>query len=101
MSALVRIPLQGKHLSPNGDLVVKPIMSLLVQKRDRVFRPFRFVVDSGSGISHASLDWAIENGLSYPTTGFDYQVNTASGRVRQRRRSGWLTVRMSEFAGSI
>jgi hypothetical protein len=96
---MLRVPLQAVRIPATGETAVKPFLRLLVHTGQGDFTPLRFLVDSGSSLTTIAVSRANTLGLIVPEKVVTLNVQTAVGRIQQRRRPGRITARVPGLPG--
>jgi hypothetical protein len=96
---VVRIPLESYRVPGIAQPFLRAMLTLWVRTQTRQFADLRVRVDSGAAITTVSLGPAQGLGLLIPKKTVEFQVETATGKARQVRHPGRITVRLAEFPG--
>jgi hypothetical protein len=75
------------------------VLTLSVRTRPRVFKELEVRVDSGAAVTTISAARATDLGIPFPRKAVDLTLETATGKVRQRRHLGRLAARVPGLDG--
>jgi hypothetical protein len=95
----VRVPLVSASVRATGETVIKAVLSLLIETRQGRLKPIDFPVDSGSSITTIAIADATQTGIAVPAQVVNLDVTTATGKTRQRRRPGRISVQIPGLEG--
>lgn len=73
--------------------------TLLVRTQTGRFDDVTFLVDPGSSVTTISVTQAADLGIVVPGRAVDVTVHTALGKMKQRRRPGFIHVHVPGFSG--
>ena len=93
----IRVPLVPTRLS-TGFSTLRAVVELLVQTQTG-FRPVKFVIDPGAGLTMLPVRVARQYRIPIPLQSTELMVNTAAGRVRQRAYASFLGIRVPGLPG--
>jgi hypothetical protein len=93
------IPLEDVRDPVLGLMGYRARTTLSVRTRTGRFDQIIFHIDPGASITTIAVSQAATLGLVVPERSVELVVNTAVGRVRQRRRPGFIYVRIPGFPG--
>ena len=95
---VLRVPLQAYRVRGLAESLVRPVLRIQVQSRDRSFKDVEMRVDCATAMTTISAARAIDLGLPIPRKVVTLTVETAAGLITQRRHPGRITVRIPRLA---